>query len=74
MSIFPSALNIVDLAVKVSVGLLDRQLNQKLHDESVNCEKKYHLQGVTLNKQVYLMDLFLNLEQHFQQLNAGTYS
>lgn len=41
------------------------------HEETIDLEHKQHSKDIQLIKQTYLMDVFLNLEQHFQQLNAG---
>jgi len=46
---------------------------KKFHEESIDLEQKQHSKDIQLIKQTYLMDVFLNLEQHFQQLNAGKY-
>jgi len=46
---------------------------KKFHQESIDLEQKQHSKDIQLIKQTYLMDVFLNLEQHFQQLNAGKY-
>ena len=43
----------------------------RLHNESMSVAKSQHERDLQLVKQTYLMDVFLNLEQHFQQLNAG---
>jgi hypothetical protein len=42
------------------------------HEESKKLAEKQHEKDLLLLKQTYLMDVFVNLEQHFQQLNAGS--
>jgi hypothetical protein len=49
----------------------EKNLAKSLHREAIELEESYHKEDVLLIKKTYLMDVFLNLEQHFQQLNAG---
>jgi hypothetical protein len=46
------------------------QLQEKLTSKSIDESKKLHQKGIELNKKTYLVNMFLSLEQHFQQLNA----
>jgi hypothetical protein len=50
-----------------------REMNQskKFHNTSMELDKVHHSTDMQLIKQTYLLEVFLNLEQHFQQLNAG---
>lgn len=68
---------IVNLGIN-AVGLLqDRQLHhsetksqRSLAKESIEKSRDFHKESQVLNKKSYLVDLFVSLEQHFQQLNA----
>lgn len=45
-------------------------IQRKLNAESIEKSRQWHRQSIELNKKTYLVDMFLSLEQHFQQLNS----
>ena len=49
----------------------EKERTHALHSESIDLAKEQHDRDVLMVKQTYLMDVYINLEQHFQQLNAG---
>ena len=52
--------------------LHDKELMQseKHHEENITLQNNLHIENMKLNKKNYLIELFITLEQHFQQLNA----
>eukprot|EP01042_Synura_sphagnicola_P014459 gene14459-18296_t len=52
------------------------QLSQsrKHHEVEIDLAVKQHKKNLVETKRVYLLELFTNLEQHFQQLNADLIS
>jgi hypothetical protein len=56
--------------------LHEEQLEQskKHHEIEMNLAKEQHKKNLVETKRVYLLELFTNLEQHFQQLNADLIS
>jgi hypothetical protein len=43
----------------------------EFHEETMDITRKTHEKNVDMLKRTYLMDAYVNLLQHFQQLNAG---
>lgn len=44
---------------------------KRMHEEACKLAREQHERDILLLKQTYLLDVYINLEQHFQQLNAG---
>ena len=61
----------LQLGADAAYHYLDSTRSKEFHKQSIALEKHQHQKDIKLIKQTYLMDVFLNLEQHFQQLNAG---
>lgn len=45
-------------------------LSKEQFKQSINKTRSFHHESLGLNKQTYLVNLFISLERHFQQLNA----
>jgi hypothetical protein len=62
-----------DLLLSHNIHREETSRARTLHSEAIDEARKQHAMDINLVKQTYLLDVFMNLEQHFQQLNAGEF-
>lgn len=74
----------LEMAVRISEAVLSgvstwrdfelhkakEKLETKNHDIEMELMKRHHVKEENLSKQIYLVEKFTEIEQHFQQLNA----
>ena len=48
----------------------DIKLAKELHNKSMDLSKKQHIRNIQMEKRIFLMETFTDVEQHFLQLNA----